>query len=134
MTNTGQLPLTDVTVTDDKCSPVDLRERRRELGQHARPDRDLDVHLHGELAKRHQPRARIGHDGDTKVSDDDDGDRHRPAARAGQIPRSASTRPLIHERREHGGDVTYTYVVTNTGNVSIFDINVRDDNGTPAYR
>ena len=30
-----------------------------------------------------------------------------------------------------GGDVAYTYVVTNTGNVPIFDIVVTDDNGTP---
>jgi NAD-dependent dihydropyrimidine dehydrogenase PreA subunit len=29
-----------------------------------------------------------------------------------------------------GGDVTYTYVVENTGNVPVFDVHVRDDNGT----
>ena len=31
-----------------------------------------------------------------------------------------------------GGDVTYTYVVTNTGDLDLHDIAVVDDNGTPA--
>ena len=33
-----------------------------------------------------------------------------------------------------GGTVTYTYVVTNTGGVPIFDVAVRDDTGTPGQR
>ena len=48
VTNPGNVPLTAITVGDDKCAPVTgpVGQDRRQPGRGARPGRGLELHLH----------------------------------------------------------------------------------------
>ncbi len=102
VTNTGNVPLTDVTVTDDHgVTPVSPAPRRRQQQRPARPERDLGLHRHRHRRGRpvHQRRHRHRHAG-RRPRQPDPG--HHPADRHQPRPllRHAVDRRLRLERRQ----------------------------------
>ena len=133
VTNTGDVPLTSVDVDDDKCSPV----------AYVSGDTDGDDKLDLTESWTFTCTAEItedttnigvatGHDGDTTVTDDD-------TVTVVIVGQQGTPVPAIHIEKTvapltlpaGGGDVTYTYVVSNAGDVDLTDVSVTDDNGTP---
>ena len=74
-----------------------------------------------------------GHDGDTVVTDDDTATviivQVNPQANTPDIHLEKTVAPL--NLPATGGNVTYTYVVSNTGDEPLTNVAVTDDNGTP---
>ncbi len=128
---TGNVPLTDISVTDDKCSPISYQS-----GDTNRDDiLDLGETWTYTCTKTITKTTTnigvaTGYDHGTKVTDHD---------RATVTVAQPVDAPAIHIEKTvlpltlpaGGGDVTYTYVVRNTGNVALTNVKVRDDNGTP---
>ena len=134
VTNTGNVPLTNVSVSDDKCSPVDYKSG----------DTDGDNKLDLTESWTFSCTATItedttnigtatGHDGDDTVTDTDQ------ATVAIVVVNPHGNTPDIHLEKTvaplnlpaGGGDVTYTYVVSNSGDEPLTNVSVKDDNGTP---
>jgi len=130
VTNTGNVPLSNVTVTDDKCSPVVFD------GGDSNSNNLLDLTemwgftCSADLTETTTNTAvATGHDGDTEVTDDDQVTvTVEPPAPAPGISIDKTAAPLTIAA---GDDVTYTYVVTNTGDTDLDPVTVSDDNGTP---
>ena len=117
VTNTGNVPLSDVSVSDDKCSPVTY------VSGDANDDDFLDLAESWTFTctaniteDTTNTGVATGHDGEDTVTDDD----------TAPWSSSRSTRtsaPTIHLEKTvapltlpaGGGDVTYTYVVSNPG-------------------
>jgi uncharacterized repeat protein (TIGR01451 family) len=132
VTNTEQLVLSNVTVTDDKCADVTYQSGD------TNSDNKLDLSETWTFTctttiteTTTNTATATGHAGTVTVTD-------TAQATVTVLPPEDNPAVSIDKTADPetlpagGGDVTYTYVVTNTGNVSIFDINVRDDNGTAA--
>ncbi len=138
VTNTGNIALTNVTASDDKCSPVTFVSGDTGadgvLGLTETWTYTCTTTL---TATTTNIVTATGHDGQTEVSDTDtatvtvlgggvEGD--APAIHIVKTP-SVTTLPV------GGGSVTYTYVVTNTGDVVLTDVSVADNKCTPvAYQ
>jgi hypothetical protein len=131
VTNTGNVPLTDVSVSDDKCSPV-----TRSSGDTDGDDK-LDLTESWTFtctATITQDTTNIGtatgHDGDTVVTDtDSETVTVAQPVNVAAIHLEKTVAPL--NLPVGGGPVTYTYVVSNTGDLPLTDVSVKDDNGTP---
>ena len=131
VTNTGNVDLTGVTVTDNKCSPL------------TGPTGDAGSdHILGltetwtytcttSLTETTTNTVTAtGHDGETTVSDTADATvTVAPAVNTPGITVDKTAVPTTLPAT--GGDITYTYVVTNTGNTALTNIVLTDDNGTP---
>ena len=148
VTNTGNVPLSGVTVRDDNGTPADPADDfdATFVGGDADADglldldRDLDLHRLADRHRRpvHQPRHRHRHPaagGGPPVTDTNP-DNHFGAV-GGHQPGQADQRHGQRRARPAsvvpvGSTVTFTYLVTNTGNVPLSGVTVRDDNGTPA--
>lgn len=127
VTNPGDVPLTDVSVTDDKCSPVTF------LGVDANDDDRLDV---GEIW-RYTCAAVLGQDTvntATATATDPLGngltvtatasvDVVTPAIGLDKVGSATGVLP--------GQVVTYTYTVTNPGDVPLSNITLTDDKCSP---
>jgi uncharacterized repeat protein (TIGR01451 family) len=133
VTNTGNVPLTTVGVADDKCSPVTF------VGGDTDGDDKLDLTESWTFtctAQITEDTTNIGvatgHDGDTTVTDDD-------TVTVVLVGQQSVPVPAIHLEKTvaplnllaGGGDVTYTYVVSNVGDLDLTSVAVTDDNGTP---
>ncbi len=133
VTNTGNVPLTDVSVSDDKCSPV------TRSGGDTDGDNKLDLTESWTFsctatitANTTNIGTATGQDGDDTVTDTDDATvlivEVNPQANTPDIHLEKTVAPL--SLPVGGGDVTYTYVVSNSGDEPLTDVKVRDDNGT----
>jgi len=126
VTNTGNIALTGVTVTDDKCAtvtgPTGDTGSDGVLGLTETWTYTCTTSL---TATTTNTVTATGHAGATEVSDTDQATVSVAAASAPAIHvvKSASVSNLP----AGGGEVTYTYVVTNTGNVALTGITVTDD-------
>ena len=141
VTNTGMVPLTNIVVTDDNGTPANTADdfvvgtipgplapgASATLTHHWGGDpRAVQQHCHGPVG---------GHDGDDDV--------HGLGHRAGLLQRRDAGHPIVKLTNGTDNDsptgpfvpvgstVTWTYNVTNTGNVTLTDVTVTDDNGTP---
>jgi len=129
VTNTGNVPLTNVTVSDDKCSPVDY------VSGDTDGDSKLDLTESWTFscttdltATTTNTAVAAGYDGEDQVTDDDQATvTVEPNAPDIHVDKSASTDSLP----AGGGEVTYTYEVTNTGNVPLSNVSVTDDKCAP---
>ena len=124
--NTGNVTLHGVTVTDDRLGAITCPATQLAPGKsmtceadYAATQADVDA---GQIANAavvtgHPPTGPPVTGGDTAVVTAV----HAAAHRAGQdgVPRRSSTRP--------GEKITYTYTVTNTGNVTLHGVTVADD-------
>jgi hypothetical protein len=133
VTNTGDVPLSNVTVSDNKCSPVAYQ------GGDTNDDQLLDLTESWTFTcsatltdTTTNTATATGHDGDTTVSATD-------AATVTVQPVVPPNTPGIHVEKTAsvenlpvgGGSVTYTYVVTNTGDVPLTGITVTDNKCAP---
>jgi hypothetical protein len=131
VTNTGNVDLTGVTVSDNKCSPLtgptgdtgsDGVLGLTETWTYTCTTSLTETTTNTVTA--------IGHDGDTEVSDTDQATvTVAPAVNAPSIALDKTADPTTLP--VGGGSITYTYVVTNTGNTALTNIVLTDDNGTP---
>jgi hypothetical protein len=131
VTNSGQVPLTNVTVTDDKCSPATYQSGDTNSDSKLDLTESWTFTCSASLTETTtNTGTATGHDGDQTVTATDQ-------ATVTVSPPADNPAMTIDKTADPtnlpagGGDVTYTYVVTNTGNVPIFDVVVTDDNGTP---
>jgi uncharacterized repeat protein (TIGR01451 family) len=132
VTNTGDVPLSDVSVSDDKCSPVSY------VSGDANDDDFLGLSETWTFSctttittDTTNTGTATGHDGEDTVTDTDQATVtvEQPVLAAG-IHIEKTVLPL--NLPAGGGDVTYTYVVSNTGDLPLTNVAVTDDNGTPA--
>jgi uncharacterized repeat protein (TIGR01451 family) len=125
VTNIGQVPLTSVTVTDDKCSAVTLQSgdtnSNNKLDLTESWTFTCNAHL---TATTTNVGTATGHDGDHTVTDTDEA-----------TVTVAASGPAIHvvksadpgSLQAGGGPVEYTYLVTNSGNVDLTGVTVSDN-------
>jgi len=134
VTNTGNVPLTDVTVSDDKCSPVTYSSGDTD------GDKKLDLTESWTFscsatitANTTNTGTATGHDGEDTVTDTDQATviivEVNPQGNTPDIHLEKTVAPL--NLPAGGGNVTYTYVVSNTGDEPLTNVAVTDDNGTP---
>ncbi len=73
MTDTGEVPLTDITVSDDKCSPVDLQSGDTNDDQILDQTETWTYTCTATItASTTNTAVATGHDGETSVTDTDD--------------------------------------------------------------
>ena len=131
VTNEGDVALTDVTANDNKCYPLAL------VSGDTNSDSILDLTetwTYTCTATLTETTTNTviatGHGGDTTVFDTDEATvtvapaPGTPGINVAKTP-SVTTLPSV------GGDVTYTYVVTNTGSVPLTTVSVTDDKCAP---
>lgn len=121
VTNTGDITLTDVEVTDDKLGfigtiPSLAPGAFDEISTTVPIDVDT-VNVGTAVGTYGDPGSDFG----GTVSDDDDA-AVNVIAPSIDVQKSAAPSPVIS-----GTTVTYTYVVTNTGDVTLYDVVVTDD-------
>jgi uncharacterized repeat protein (TIGR01451 family) len=132
VTATGNVPLNDVSVSDNKCSPVSY------VSGDANHDDFLDLSEEWTFTctttiteTTTNVGTATGSDGEDKVSDTDEATVtvEQPVL-AAAIHIEKTVAPLSIPP---GGttEVTYTYVVSNTGDLPLTNVAVTDDNGTP---
>jgi len=144
VTNTGDVALTNVVVTDDSGTPTDISDGFNPafVGGDTDGDDELDV---GEvwLYEATGPAAVGNYENwavvegtgpDDETVTDDDPSHYFGAKPAIDIEKATNgedadeeTGPIV----QVGSTVTWTYVITNTGNVPLSNCKVVDDNGTP---
>jgi uncharacterized repeat protein (TIGR01451 family) len=132
VTNTGNVPVTNVTVTDNKCAPVTF------VDGDANSNSKLDLSETWTFtctititATRTNTATATGHAGSTTVKDTDQ-------ATVTVATVSEGTNPDIHVVKSApvttlpaaGGEVTYTYKVTNTGDVALTGVTLTDNKCT----
>ena len=134
VTNTGDVPVVDVAVTDDKCSPV----TGPAAGGDANSDGKLDLTESWTYSCTTTLTATTTNVGTVNATWDDSPVTPatdsatvtvaQPPTQPGiSIDKTADPTTLLVS----GGSVAYTYVVANTGNVALTGVAVWDDNGTP---
>ena len=131
VTATGNVPLNDISVSDDKCSPVTY------VSGDANSDEFLDLSEEWTYTctttiseTTTNVGTATGYDGEDKVSDTDEATVtvEQPVLSAA-IHLEKTVAPL--NLAAGGGPVTYSYVVSNTGDLPLTNVSVSDDNGTP---
>jgi hypothetical protein len=137
VTNTGDVDLTGVTVTDDNGTPTNLADDYAcviGLLPAGAADSTSCAQTNTAAAGPYENQAQVvGYYGDTPVQDTDpshyfgalvgiDLEKHTNGQDADEPPG-----PQIAA----GSSVAWTYRITNTGNVDLADVVVVDDNGTP---
>jgi len=131
VTATGNVPLNDVSVSDDKCSPVTY------VSGDANHDEFLDLSEEWTFTctttiteTTTNVGTATGYDAEDKVTDTDEATvTVAPPVLAAAIHIEKTVLPL--NLPAGGGPVTYTYVVSNTGDLPLTNVAVTDDNGTP---
>jgi uncharacterized repeat protein (TIGR01451 family) len=135
VTNPGNVPLTNVTLTDNKCTTVSAPSGDTN-GDHKLDTSETWIFTctTNVTVTTTNTATATGHDGETTVTDTDNwtvtvpptggvgGD--APAIHIVKTP-SVTTLPV------GGGSVTYTYVVTNIGDVPLTTVSVTDNKCAP---
>src|SRR4029079_5713243 len=126
--STCNVPLTTVSVSDDKCSPVTF------VSGDTNGDSKLDQTeswTYTCTAQITQDTTNIGvatgHDGETTVTDDD-------TVTVVLVGQQSTQVPAIHLEKTvaplnlpvGGGNVTFTYVVSNIGDLALTNVSVKD--------
>ncbi|MGY3725668.1 DUF7507 domain-containing protein, partial [Granulicatella balaenopterae] len=137
VTNTGNVTLTDVTVTDDKLTPATITletttlapgETTTGTGTYVVTQADVDnVKLVNTAKVTGLPPVTPENPTPTPVEDEDDNTITTTTNPSIKLEKTADKTNLVV-----GETVTYTFTVTNTGNVTLTDVTVTDDKLTPA--
>ena len=133
VTNPGNTPLSDVTVTDDRCAPVfqsgdtngDGSSPRRTARAGSSPAPATSPAVLQPARARYEQRRGVGHRP------------HRGEGHSGRRRDRRRARPAIADEGCRPTEievgvatpVTYTYVATNTGNMTLTDVTVSDSIG-----
>jgi hypothetical protein len=131
VTNSGQVPLTNVTVTDDKCSPVAYLSGDTNSNSMLDLTESWTFTCSASLTETTtNTGTATGHDGDHTVTATD---------QATVTVSPTGDNPAIHVVKSAdpatlpigGGPVEYTYLVTNTGNVDLTNVTATDNKCAP---
>lgn len=130
VSNTGNTTLHNITISDDKCSPISFSggdvdsDSKLDVGEMWKYTCTMNVKettTNTVIVKSVQPNDKVVTDTDkatVKVEED---------APAIKVDKSADPTSLP----ANGGNVTYTYLVSNIGNVPLLDITIDDDKCSP---
>ena len=131
VTNTGDVPLSTVTVSDDKCGAAELVSGDTSGDELLDLDETWTFTCKMDLTDTTTNiGTATGHNGDDTVTDTDTATvTVTPPANEPAISIDKTADPTTLPAG--GGNVTYTYVVTNTGDADLHNIVITDDNGTP---
>ena len=131
VTNAGQAPLANVAVVDDKCSSVTFVDGDANSNEKLDVGETWTYTCSATLTETTTNTATAsGSYGDQAVEAKDDATvtvALPPLTPAIHVEKSASTTDLPSD----GGDVTYTYKVTNTGTVPLSNVGLSDDKCSP---
>lgn len=129
VTNTGEVTLTGVTLSDDKVGPISCPKTALEPGESMTCTAMVTVSVDTTNVATVQGTSPAGF----PVNDTDDAvvDVLIPGIEIIKTAGGAADGATYFA--EPGELVTYTYEVTNTGDLTLSGLVVRDDNGTPAY-
>ena len=136
--NDGNVPLSDISVTDDKCSPVvflngdtdsDGKLDTNETWHYSCSQNLTETTTNTATAKGRHGQKWVSHTEEVTVKVGElPPPPPPPQEELGiKVKKSADPATLGVE----GGSVTYTYVVTNTGNTSLHNISISDDKCSP---
>ena len=126
VTNTGDVPLDGVTVVDNKLGPITCPKTTLAIAE------SMTCTASGVAApgQYENNSVTVGHFFNLTVTDQDPS-HYFGAAPALTIVKRTNGTDDVCPTVLVGSTVTWTYEVTNTGNVTLTNIVVVDDNGTP---
>lgn len=130
VSNLGEVPISDIVVTDDKCSPVSYVSGDTNSNEILDITETWAYSCESELTQTTTNISTVtGNANDLTATD---------IASATVIVGEDTTPPLIHLVKipsvfvlPSPGTVTYTYIVTNPGVVALSNVNVSDDKCSP---
>jgi len=131
VTNTGQVTLFDISVTDDQEGPVSCPKSTLAPGESMTCDAIHGTAQQGQYANRADVTARDEDDREVRDSDPShylgvrDPDPIAIDIEKATNGHDADSAP--GPQIQHGQPVTWSYVVTNTGQVTLLDVAVHDD-------
>jgi uncharacterized repeat protein (TIGR01451 family) len=129
VTNTGEVPLFDVTITDDRCDPGTLSDFTGDTNDNGILGLEevwhaTCTHVVEKSDEDPVPNTAVVDATDREGNPTSDDDSHLVDIIHPAIEVVKSVTP---QDGQPGDDVTYSYEVTNTGDTTLFDVSVDDD-------
>lgn len=140
VTNTGTVDIFHIVVTDDNGTPSDTGDDFTASCPQTTLVPDAHMTCTADVSGITQTTTNVATlTADWDKCNDDCSDAIDPVTDTATVTVAAATKSIDLDKTvaplnlpAGGGDVTYTYVVTNTGDVELTNISIKDDNGTPS--
>jgi uncharacterized repeat protein (TIGR01451 family) len=125
--NTGNVELTGVTVSDNKLGSITLGTTTLAVGASTTGSATYTVREADPLGLLVNIATATGYYGDADVTDQDSASVRIYSDQEDPSPGISITKTANKEYAKAGDTITYTYTVTNTGNVELTGVTVEDD-------